>query len=82
MSERLAAVQSRVAERVAAWTRDLERAQERLEGQVQQVSARQEQLIAAAEKRLGEEMQRLEVLGDEQRQLVARLRSELMQARA
>ena len=43
-------------------------------------SARQEQLIAAAEKRLGEEMQRLEVRGDEQRQLVARLRSELMQA--
>src|SRR5262249_35676528 len=34
----------------------------------------------AAEKRLAEEMQRLEVLGDEQRQLVARLRTELMQA--
>jgi len=80
MAERLAAVQSRVAERVASWTRDLERAQDRLDGQVQQVSARQEQLIAAAEKRLAEEMQRLEVLGDEQRQLVARLRTELMQA--
>src|SRR4051812_17503311 len=41
MAERLAAVQSRVAERVAAWTSDLERAQDRLDGQVQQVSARQ-----------------------------------------
>jgi hypothetical protein len=80
LAERLAVVQGRVAERLSAWSQDLERSQEQLSSQVTQLAQRQEQLIAGVEKRLVEESQRLEVAGDDQRQLVARLRTELMQA--
>jgi hypothetical protein len=80
LAEALAVTQRRVEQRLAAWTTDLERAQEGFADELARLAERQRDLVADLEKRLGSEMDRLEEIRDEQREAIMRVRAELLEA--
>jgi hypothetical protein len=80
LSEELAAVRRRVESRLAGWSDDLERAEQRLAGQLQRLHERQAELIAEAEARIAVDVERLESGTEQQRAGLLRLREELGRA--
>lgn len=76
----LMSVQRQVEQRLAAWSSDLERAQQSLGGQLADLTRRQNEETAAVEARIAGETDRLAALEEEQRLAIARLRHELTKA--
>ncbi|MGH2921346.1 MAG: hypothetical protein ACRDKU_04680 [Gaiellaceae bacterium] len=73
----LAATQGHVEQRLAAWSADLERAEQALSNQLTELVRRQRELISSAEARMAAEAERLSSADEEQRVAIARLREEL-----
>jgi hypothetical protein len=73
----LASTQGQVEQRLAAWSADLERAEQALSGQLTELVRRQRELISSAEARMAAEAERLRSADEEQRVAIARLREEL-----
>jgi len=80
LSEALAAAQRRVETRLAAWSDDLERAEQALQAQIVGLRERQRELIAEAEARIAGDVERLETGTEQQRAGIVRLREELGRA--
>ena len=78
--QRVASVQQRVEQRLAAWADDLERVQQNLAVQLEALGQRQRQLISEAETRLTADAERLEAASEEFHAALGRLRGELEQA--
>src|ERR671923_1258072 len=76
----LASVQRQVEQRLAAWTADLERAQQSLGGQLADLARRQNAATAAVEAGIAGGTERLAAVEEEQRAAIARLREELTKA--
>jgi hypothetical protein len=76
LSEALGRAEQRVAQRLADWSSDLERAGQSLQGQLVTLEQRQRQLIAEAESRLKLDTERLDSTTQEQRERLAELRAE------
>jgi hypothetical protein len=73
----LVSTQEQVERRLAAWTADLERAEQALSAQLSELVRRQGELIASAEARISAEAERLTTTDEEQRAAIVRLRDEL-----
>jgi hypothetical protein len=80
LGERLLAVQSAVEQRLGDWSNDVGKLQEGLVEELKRVETRQGQLIAEIEGRIGQDAEGLHSQLDEQRQVIARLRTELAQS--
>jgi hypothetical protein len=80
LSEQLIAVQSAVEQRLGDWSNDVAKLQEGLVDELKRVETRQRQLIAEIEGRIGQDAEGLHGQLDEQRQVIARLRTELAQS--
>ncbi len=77
LGEQLVEVQGAVEQRLGDWRTDVAKLQEGLADELKRVEARQRQLISEIEGRIGQDADGLHSQLDEQRQLIARLRSEL-----
>jgi hypothetical protein len=77
LGEQLAEVQRSVELRLTDWASDVEQMQEGLNEELRRIEARQRQLMAETEVKLGKAAEGLQGEVDEQRQLLTRLRSEL-----
>jgi hypothetical protein len=77
LSEQLVAAQAGVEQRLADWTRDVEKLQEGLSDDLKRVEARQRQLMAEVSAKIGEDAEHQQGTIEEQRQQVARLRADL-----
>jgi len=73
----LASAQQQVERRIAEWTEDLERIQNRIATEIARIGDRQRELIARAEARIATDADRIAAESEEQRAAVARLREEL-----
>jgi uncharacterized protein YukE len=80
LSEQLVEAQAGVEQRLADWTRDVEKLQEGLTDDLKRVESRQRQLMSEATAKIGEDAERLQGTVEEQRQQVARLRADLARA--
>ena len=80
LGEQLLAVQSAVEQRLGDWSNDVAKLQEGLVDELKRVETRQRQLIAEIEGRIGQDAEGLHSQLDEQRQVIARLRTELAQS--
>lgn len=80
LSEQLLAVQSAVEQRLGDWSNDVAKLQEGLVDELKRVETRQRQLITEIEGRIGQDAEGLHSQLDEQRQVIARLRTELAQS--
>jgi hypothetical protein len=80
LSDALAGVQHQVEQRLAGWTADLQRAEQRLTAQLVELGKRQLELISQAEAKMASEAERLRATDEEQRAAIARLRDELSKA--
>src|SRR5206468_4819086 len=76
LSESLAKAEQRVARRLSEWRGDLERIDQVLTAQLESLGQRQEQLISEAASRITVETERLESVGEEQRNRLAALAAE------
>lgn len=77
LGEQLAEVQRSVEQRLTDWASDVEQLQEGLNEELRRIEARQRQLMTETESKIGQAAEGLQGQVDEQRQLLARLRSEL-----
>ena len=82
LGEQLAVVQHSVEQRLTDWASDVEQLQEGLNEELRRIEARQRQLMTETESKIGQAAEGLQGQVDEQRQLLARLRSELSGAAA
>lgn len=80
LSEQLVAAQSAVEQRLADWASDVGKLQESLADDLKRVEARQQALMTEADSKIGQDAERLQASVEEQRQLVTRLRAELIHA--
>jgi len=80
LGEQLTVVQQSVAQRMNDWASDVETLQEGLAEELRRIEARQRQLMAEIESKVGQDAEGLQGQVDEQRQLIARLRTELATA--
>ena len=80
LGEQLLAVQSAVEQRLGDWSNDVAKLQEGLVDELKRVETRQSQLITEIEGRIGQDAEGLRGQLDEQRQVIARLRTELAQS--
>lgn len=78
--EQLATTQKQVEQRLQDWARDLERSAEGMRARLAELSQRQRQLIGEAASRIATESDRLAAESDEQREALARLRSDVQRA--
>ena len=77
LGEQLAAVQRTVEQRLGDWNSDVAKLQEGLADELKRLEARQRQLMTEIESRIGQDADGLQTQIEEQRQLIARLRTEL-----
>jgi len=77
LSDQLVAAQRAVEQRLGDWTNDVSKLQEGLTDELKRVEARQRQLMAELESRIGQDGEGLQSQIEDQRQLIARLRGEL-----
>jgi uncharacterized protein YukE len=77
LGEQLTEVQRLVELRLTDWASDVEQLQEGLNEELRRVEARQRQLMTETEAKIGKAAEGVQGQVDEQRQLLARLRSEL-----
>lgn len=80
LAAQLVAAQKVVEQRLASWTADVEKLQEGLTEELRRIEARQRQLMAEIESRIGKDADGLQLQLEEQRQLIARQRDELTRA--
>jgi hypothetical protein len=80
LGEQLLVVQSAVEQRLGDWSNDVAKLQEGLVDELKRVETRQRQLITEIEGRIGQDAGGLHSQLDEQRQVIARLRTELAQS--
>jgi hypothetical protein len=80
LSEQLVAAQAGVEQRLADWTRDVEKLQEGLSDDLKRIETRQRQLMSEVSAKIGEDAEHQQGTIEEQRQQVARLRAELANA--
>ncbi|MDX6425120.1 MAG: hypothetical protein QOD52_525 [Gaiellaceae bacterium] len=77
LGEQLTEVQRSVELRLTDWASDVEQLQEGLNEELRRIEARQRQLMSETEAKIGKAAEGVQGQVDEQRQLLARLRSEL-----
>jgi hypothetical protein len=77
LGEQLTEVQRSVEQRLTDWASDVEQLQEGLHEELRRIEARQRQLMTETEAKLGTAAEGVQGQVDEQRQLLARLRTEL-----
>jgi uncharacterized protein YukE len=77
LGEQLTDVQRSVEQRLTDWASDVEQLQEGLNEELRRIEGRQRQLMTETESKIGQAAEGLQGQVDEQRQLLARLRSEL-----
>jgi hypothetical protein len=77
LGEQLTEVQRSVELRLTDWASDVEQLQEGLNEELRRIEARQRQLMTETEAKIGKAAEGVQGQVDEQRQLLARLRSEL-----
>ncbi len=80
LGEQLLGVQTAVEQRLGDWSNDVAKLQEGLVDELKRVETRQRQLITEIEGRIGQDAGGLHSQLDEQRQVIARLRTELAQS--
>ncbi|HEY5295091.1 MAG TPA: hypothetical protein VIJ70_06420 [Gaiellaceae bacterium] len=80
LGDQLVAVQRTVEQRLTGWTADVEKLQEGLTEELRRIEARQRHLMTEIESRIGQDADGLQGQIDEQKQLVSKLRAELLQA--
>ncbi|HEV8463312.1 MAG TPA: hypothetical protein VGQ38_21675 [Gaiellaceae bacterium] len=80
LSEQLVAAQAGVEQRLADWTRDVEKLQEGLSDDLKRIETRQRQLMSEVSAKIGEDAEHQQSTIEEQRQQVARLRADLANA--
>ena len=80
LSVQLVAAQTAVEQRLTDWSTDVGKLQESLAEDLKRVEARQQALMTEADAKIGKDAERLQASVEEQRQLVTRLRAELMRA--
>ena len=80
LSVQLVAAQTAVEQCLADWSNDVGKLQESLADDLKRVETRQQALMAEADAKIGKDAERLQASVEEQRQLVTRLRAELMRA--
>ncbi len=71
------AAQRNVEQRLGDWNNDVSKLQEGLNDELKRVEARQRQLMADLESRIGQDAEGIQTQIEDQRQLIARLRAEL-----
>jgi hypothetical protein len=76
LAEAVASAQERLESRLRAWAADLDRGQRELEAQLQQLSQRQREALAAYDARLSADAERLATASDEQKRALSELRAE------
>jgi hypothetical protein len=76
----LADTQRQVEARLREWNEDLDRMRHAVAGHIEQLTARQRQLISDAETRIASDAERLEAESEQQRAGLVRLRDELARA--
>jgi hypothetical protein len=76
----LADTQRQVEARLREWNEDLDRMRHAVAGHIEQLAARQRQLISDAETRIASDAERLEAESEQQRAGLVRLRDELARA--
>ncbi|HEV7639626.1 MAG TPA: hypothetical protein VGO39_02015 [Gaiellaceae bacterium] len=77
LGEQLTEVQRSVEQRLTDWASDVEQLQEGLNAELRRIEARQRQLMTETEAKIGKAAEGVQGQVEEQRQLLARLRSEL-----
>ncbi len=80
LGDQLVAVQRAVEQRLAGWATDVEKLQEGLTEELRRIEVRQRHLMTEIESRIGQDADGLQSQIDEQKQLISKLRAELMQA--
>jgi hypothetical protein len=80
LTQRLREAQQRVEQRFVDWSHDLDRIQQGLAAQLQELEQRQRQLTAQADARITADAERLEQASEEYHGALARLRAELERA--
>jgi hypothetical protein len=80
LSLQLLAAQTAVEQRLTDWSNDVGKLQESLAEDLKRVETRQQALMTEADEKIGKDAERLQASVEEQRQLVTRLRAELMRA--
>jgi murein hydrolase activator len=80
LSERLVTVQASVEQRLAEWTADADNLRDDFAEELKRLEARQRQLLAELEGRIGEDAEGVQATLDEQRQVVVKIRAELAHA--
>lgn len=80
LSVQLVAAQTAVEQRLTDWSNDVGKLQESLAEDLKRVEVRQQSLMTEADEKIGKDAERLQASVEEQRQLVTRLRAELMRA--
>jgi hypothetical protein len=80
LGDQLVAVQRAVEQRLTDWSNDLVKLQEGLADELKRIEAKQRQLMAEIDARIGQDAEGLQGQIEEQRQVIAKLRAELLQA--
>ncbi|MGH3002079.1 MAG: hypothetical protein ACRDM1_05355 [Gaiellaceae bacterium] len=80
LGDQLVAVQRAVEQRLGGWATDVEKLQEGLTDELRRLEARHRQAMAEIESRIGQDAEGLQGQIDEQKQLISKLRAELMRA--
>jgi paraquat-inducible protein B len=80
LGEQLVAVQRTVEQRLGDWNNDVAELQEGLADELKRLEGKQRQLMSEIESRIGQDAEGLQSQIEEQRQLIARLRTELAAA--
>jgi hypothetical protein len=80
LGEQLLAAQRQVEKRLTDWSNDLSKLQDGLADELKRVESRHRQLMAELESRIGQDGEGLQNQIEDQRQLIARLRTELAKA--
>ena len=80
LGEQLVAAQREIEQRLSEWTSDVAKLQAGLGDELKHLEARQRQLMAEIDSRIGQDAEGLQGQLEEQRQLIARLRDDLNRA--
>ena len=80
LGEQLVAVQRSVEQRLGDWSNDVAKLQEGLADELKRLEVKQRQLMTEIESRIGQDADGLQAQIEEQRQMIARLRTELASA--
>jgi hypothetical protein len=80
LGDQLVTVQRAVEQRLTDWSNDLVKLQEGLADELKRIEAKQRQLMAEIDARIGQDAEGLQGQIEEQRQVIAKLRAELLRA--